>query len=60
MGFLDALEEGIVICILMDIDAEESSGGVGGWCTCASSFFIRVVLENLFAIYRYIVKNKTQ
>lgn len=51
MSFLDALEEGVVICVLVDVDAEESRGGVRGRCTCAGSLFIRVVLEDFLAVY---------
>ena len=47
MGFLDALEEGVVVGV-----EQRVSGGDGG----VGRLFVRVVLEHLFPVYDKCVK----
>lgn len=47
VSFLDALEEGVIVCILIDASEERGSGDVVTRC---GGLFVGVVLENLFSV----------
>lgn len=50
MGLCYTLEEGIVVGV--EVDARQD--GRGGWGRMGRRLLVRVVLENLFAIYNFV------